>query len=611
MSGGMPKRQQVMIDVREVKLDVRIPSHKVCVVAMQPYVRFHTPPEEPFRWADNAVDAQLDAVQRTLSVAERGIHGCFAVFTLFPEYTIPGVAGASVIDERISGDAWPSDSIVIAGIDGLNNLQYRDLCSILAAQVATANQPDSVPDDQWVNCCVVWAKGHDGTVQRWIQPKIRPNWDETAVPCHDMFRGSSVFVFEGQYDSSNYPCRFTTLICSDWVTKLDGSTVRLELLQKLNTLWVDSKPDLDWVFVIQNNPEPNHPLFLNGTLEFLTDHSHAFVHRDNAIVLHVNTAASPLPARSGPRGFTACILSPRAPVMCDGSLPTVRTEQLASLRNSKDLQTCKDVVFREMGECIHAFTVRVPRSLGGIADDKTYAVPTAHVHATRDTDDPRLCGGPVPASVKWTNDVLDELPSLADTQLAGLRLEHRGREIGNIVTEGLRSSDGQRAIDCADWATCAFSMEKEWRDQPRRRDVDLWDERETTALEHTLHSLTCIGMAYTLDVVNASLHGSIETDDGYVQIVAIRGDTHDDCGRHYRDIAASRQITDPVLVLARDHDNFEIIKKEISTITDPDGEAGIRFLDYSRLARICQNAEHAEGLRGALDEFLPESRRII
>lgn len=604
MGGG-----RVVIDVVPVEVDVRIPSHSVCVVAMQPFIRLHTPHAEPFRWADDAVDAQMDAVRRVLDVAEHGVNDSPAVFTLFPEYTIPGVAGASVIDERIPGNAWPSNSVVIAGIDGLDKSQYQALCDILKAQVADTNQPDLVPDEQWVNCCVMWTKDRDGAVRRWIQPKIRPNWDETALPCQVMYRGSSVFVFEGQYKPSGYPCRFTTLICSDWVTKFKGSTVRHELLEKLNTLWAESKPDLDWVFVMQHNRKPNHPSFLNGTLEFLTDHSHAYVHRDNAIVFHINTAASQLPACSGKRGFTACIVSPRAPVMCTGSPPTVRTQQAAS---RGDLQTCKDAVFREMGECIHAFTVRVPRSLDGVADDKSYAVTEAHVHATRDTTDPRLCGGPVAASVKWANDVLDELPTLADTQLlAGRPLEHRGRRVGDMVTEGLRSSDGQRAIDCADWATCAFSEGTEWRGESRRRHADLWKEPEKAALEHTLHSLTCIGMAYSLDVADASWHGAIETDDGYVQIVAIRGDTHADCARHYRDVVATRSMIDPVIVVVHDPHGLPILEEEISAFTGADEGRGITFLDYHTLAMSCRNASSKEALRGDLGDCLPETRRIM
>jgi len=601
-----------VIDVESVPVNVLIPAHNVCVVTMQPYIRLHTPPMEPFQWADNAVDAQMDAVRRTLDVAEHGVNGCPAVFTLFPEYTIPGVAGASVIDERISREAWPSNSIVMAGIDGLDKLQYRQLCDTLEAQVAAADQPDSVPNDKWVNCCVVWAKSQEGGVQSWIQAKIRPAWPEQNVECLDMFAGTGIYVFEAKYTHQEFPCRFAVMNCFDWIASDLGVSVREELLGILN----ESRTQLalDWMFVIQHNDGINDAAFLTATKEFLIDSTrYPFVQRDRAIVLHVNTAVAPQPTRSGRRGFSACVFSPIAAELLafDCFRPTV-CMQPQRLRGSDILRRCNDVVFREMGECIHAFTVRIPRFATGDSSDKTCPILRACVHATRDTTDPRLCGGPVAASVKWTNDALDRLPRLADTpQFAGSPLKQRGREVGNMVIERLRTSDGQRAIDCADWATCAVSGDVEWRERDRRRHADLWEGPEEIALEHTLHSLTCIGMAYSLDVAGETSHGLIETDAGFVQIIAIRGNTHTDCGRHFRNTVASRQITDPVLVLTRDNDNNEIMKREISTITDPDGDAGIRFLDYRTLAGSCRIAEHEDGLRGALDAFLPEPSRII
>ena len=99
--------------------------------------------------------------------------------------------------------------------------------------------------------------------------------------------------------------------------------------------------------------------------------------------MHVNTAVSKLPSRTGDGGFSACVFSPSAPLDCDGCRPTV-CMQPKSLRGSQNLGRCKDVVFREMGECIHVFRVRVPRFITPDATDRTYPLVNAQVHSVAD-----------------------------------------------------------------------------------------------------------------------------------------------------------------------------------------------------------------------------------
>ncbi|MHB1167303.1 MAG: hypothetical protein ACYC0N_02045, partial [Carboxydocellales bacterium] len=293
-------------------------------------------------------------------MAQDSFGGRGAIFTLFPEYSIPGLAGASVIDGRITNEAWPNESVIIAGIDGLNKAEYNSLCQELEVNVSPSNAPDSVPDAQWVNCCITWIKDQDGRVRKWVQPKIRPSWPEKRVTCHDMFCGSTVYIFKARYTQNYYPCNFFTLICYDWVAALSGTTVCDEVLNQLNNEWFGTPTPLHWVFVIQHNPEPNHPLFLNSTYRFLTDsNAYPFVERKEAVVLHANTAVSVRPSRSGAGAFTSCIFSPSVQLDFTACRPTV-SMHTRNLRGNDNLLRCKDVVFREMGECIHLFKVRVP-----------------------------------------------------------------------------------------------------------------------------------------------------------------------------------------------------------------------------------------------------------
>jgi len=603
-----------VVDVKQITINVRMPSDEVRIVAMQPFIQLHSglrePPKEPFRWSDAAISQQLDAIKRTLDVAESSFAGRVANFTLFPEYAIPGLAGVIVINDRISATDWPNESIIIAGVHGISKNEYRDLCSMLAAQVSLPNAPESVPDDQWVNCSVIWVKDRNGQIQKWVQPKIRPSGPEMDVVCNNMFRGSSIYVFEGQYKPSGYPFRFVTFVCFDWAASVAGTTVCDDFLIQLNEQWIKSPTPLHWIFVLQHNPKPNHPLFLNSTYRFLTDaNAHPFVERDKAIVLHINTAVSKRPVRTGAGGFSACVFSPSTQVDCKGCRPTV-CMQPCSLRKSTILERCNDVVFREMGECIHAFTLRVPRFVTPDATDKSFPLPMAHVYAVQDSNDPRLCGRSVPAAVKWVNDSLDDLKPLSATALVSRPLKSKAEAIEPSIFEGIRTYDGHTARASVNWATCSFCHGSESRDIGRRNNADIWGEYEINALEHVLYSLTSIGLAYNLDVVGASLHGSIQTDEGFVQVVAIRSDNYEDCRPHY-DEFIPKQETDPVLVIVRDRYGYTPAKEEFLRFDEIGRESGLAFLDYHSLVDDCRNATDSDTLKEQLDGYLPKYRRII
>ena len=600
-----------MINVEQIKIDIRIPQDAMRVVSMHPFIQFHSNhgalPQEPFRWSDAAIGEQLNAISRTLDISQDSFGGRGANFTLFPEYAVPGVKGASIINERISETDWPNESIIVAGVHGISKSEYADLCNMLGAVVSQSNMPDSVPNDQWVNCAVIWVKAHDGAIGKWVQPKVRPAWPEMNVPSSDMFRGTTIYVFEGRYEPTEYPCRIATFICFDWVAAVAGTTVWREFLLRLNENKIQS--DLDWVFVLQYNPGPNHPSFLNNTYQFLTETAYAFIHRDKATIIHANTAVSRQPARSGQGGFSACVFSPSAQFECDCQRPTVCTKP-SSLRGSDILERCKDVVFREMGECIHVFSVRVPRFVGYDATDRTYPLPTAGVYAIRDTNDPRLCNGPVPAAVKWINDSIDIMHHLSATMLSGRPLKIAAEEIEPFIIARIRAIDGPMSMNKVNWATCSYSNGMVSRDMNRRSNADLWSEPETEALEHLLHSLTAIGLAYSLEISGKMLHCSIQTDNGYVEVVAIRGDTYEDCRLHF-DNLVPQQGPDPVLIIARDRHNLTPAPEEFLRIDEIDGESGLAFLDFQTLINSCRTLSNAHNLKEKLDAIMPGYHRIV
>jgi len=600
-----------MVEVEQINIDILMPQGEVSFVAMQPFIRLHSETEEPFRWSEEAAEDQLVAIRRTLDLSQNGFDGSSANFTLFPEYSIPGIPGAKIINDRVAEESWPNSSVIIAGIHGLTKQEYMTLCSDIGAIVSNANNPNSVPINKWVNCCLTWVKDRNGVVKKWVQPKIKPAWPERNVTCYDMFCGSTIYVFNCNYTPTTYPCTFFSLVCFDWVAATgSGMTVCDEVLFQLNEQCNKALKPIHWIFVIQHNPKPNDPSFLNSTNRFLSDiTTFPFIDRQDAVVLHANTAASKSPSRIGSGGFSSCIFSPRAQFSCDGCRPTVCMNS-SILRDSTILNRCKDVIFREMGECIHLFKVRVPHFVISDVTDRTHPLPDAQVHPATEKNDPRLSRGPVPAAIKWINDSLDEVPALSETTFAGRPLQNRAEEVGKFVIAGMRSYSAPSAIDCIHWAACSLTNGTEPQTPINQKIVDLWGKPEAEGLKHVVHSLISLGLTYNLDVIDKELHGKILSDKVYVQIVAIRGETPQACSRHY-DKYVPKPMNDPVLVIASHPGDFSAEPDEFKTFLEADSENGLEFLEYCKLATCCRGAEDENSLKESLDDFLPKHNRII
>ena len=253
-------------------INLILPSTRVHMVLMQPFVYFENPYTEPYRWERRKRDAQIAAINRTLGIARVLGDGKHAHFTIFPEYSIPGLRGVGTIDEVLRSENWPSDTVVIGGVDGLSAEEYRRLCAMAATEHTACNAPENVVDDNWVNVAVTWTKDSNDHVTKWVQPKLKPNELERNTPCRNMHEGRSVFLFSAMFDN-NSPCRFLTLVCFDWIASIEGENTQDLILSDLEERWNQGDPRaLHWVFVIQQNADPNHSEFIRRTEDFLLDH---------------------------------------------------------------------------------------------------------------------------------------------------------------------------------------------------------------------------------------------------------------------------------------------------------------------------------------------------
>ena len=271
-----------MVSIKEVDLaalGVSFPEGGVGMVLAQPFLGLDDGP--PFACAGDARNRLLACVDATLDVARGRHHGADKThFTVFPEYTIPGVEGIAKIDDAMAAADWPSGTVVVGGIEGMTPTQFRAFVAMPRVELdAEANGLGRLQDHHWVNCCVTWVKLPSGEVRRWVQPKISPAWPERNVSHNSMYCGGSVFVFKGRFGNGR-PFRFHSLLCFDWIGTVGDKRVWEWVLSHTNAAAsaVDAVLPLTWVFAIQCNDEPCHASFMGQVQPFFNPNTYS-VHR--------------------------------------------------------------------------------------------------------------------------------------------------------------------------------------------------------------------------------------------------------------------------------------------------------------------------------------------
>ena len=581
-----------MIEVEEKNVGVIFPSQQIKMVAMQPHI--HLTDTEPFRWPDDKKTKQIAGINRTLEIArDQQAH-----FTLFPEYSIPGLDAIDSISELVTDGQWPNSSVVIGGVDGLSNGEYQQLCQQPNTICHGNNTPDQVAQNEWVNCSITWVKDNSGSVTRYIQPKICRAWPEKNIHWQEMFCGKAIYLFNAKYDNGDFPFSFISLICFDWIGRIDGSNTKVVdgFLQTMNRVFAGAPQYLHWVFILQENDEPNHDMFIQRTSAFLTQRStYPMVDRQKSTIVFVNNSTKTVGGTiiTSDRAFTSCVFPADVSFDTQGCPPTF---SFASERfRGKLINRCNDIIFRELRPCIHSFKVGVAQFLNLTQDSRCHPIENASVHSLdEDLDDPRFPGGPVPACVKWVNDNLDNsLPLSNHVHIDHLRNETETSH--NTVVEAIRqltANEHEKNIHYATASHLSKTSNNEWRN------ADNWVTEERGALEHMLNTLTMINTACNTELQNCSLHATTLIDGTPVEIVAVKGTTHDECFKYFCEYITPP--TNKVFLITQDNHNSVITDGLLKkfTVGDPSKSTIIRPRckpkDYQTLQQTFQRADSVE-----------------
>ena len=551
----------------------------------------------------------MDAINSVFEkVAEHRPH-----MVLFPEFAIPGVQGVECVAAALSSGDVESPTIVIGGVSGLTKMAFDELCALPdVTLIDLVNAPPRVQNTQWINASVTFVKDDEGTVRLWLQPKLSPSWPEAHCHHQTMFQGGLVRIFRARFDN-DVPCRFLSFACFDWVGQENGVQIPEDVLQQFDAVChaAGSPQDLQWAFVLQHNPAPNHATFLTATYRFLTQAATApFVRRRDASVIMVSTASSQQPARGRPDGYgygySSLVFGPQAPFDSNGCWPTFAT-QSSQLRGSDALGVCKDVVFREMGECIHLADVRVPNFVVPDPTDRTAALVQAKaLPLVGAAVDPRVPNDIVPAVVKWTNDELDNVPDLCAMYFTGRPIEPALRKAHDRMVDGYRRLCSQDLAPRINGACAMRVMKNSGRTDPAS-DVDTaWDADERRGLLHVIQSLTLLGGAVHVDPVNSQLHARC---DQRVEIAAITGTTHDDCVTALKKFAG--RTHSPIVFVSRDDNNAPLLPREAESFADPLGDSGVSITDGQTLLTKARTRPLNEYQKYVTELIDVRERRII
>ena len=578
-----------MVQIRVVDLSefgVELPGDSVKMAIAQPYLGDGVlSSQEPYRVAEEAIEHQLNVVKKTISIAaERQ-----ADFTVIPEYSVPGLVGVDAIEERLGSEEWRPGAILIGGIDGLTKEQYVSVIEADQTFVDDSNGKESVSDTEWVNCCITWVKSSDGRLLRWVQPKLWPAWPEQSTQHQRMFKGKSMFLFLGRR-SEGEVFTFGTMICFDWIAPTNPTPAQ-QMLEEAHQAAGESQIPITWVFVIQHNEKPSNFEFLDKVVNFFRDQTHPNATRNDTCLIFANTAGRGNPGSCDTHGTSGLVLSPRALIDIKGGLPTFAHDGRRYRGVNEGMLVgarCSDIVMRESGECIYVFDQINPSRIQAGAGGRSYALENPCVYAARGESHVLAPGTGVAAAVKWVNDQLDRLGTQMPSHAAELETELMS--LRKKVVEKLRSGNSKDLDEVVRLATPGSS-----------ENADEWDQSERDGLSHVVYSLQIVAMGATLvSVGSEQVHGVISWNGQSIDVMAVRGQTHEECLEHVLKRNGRRQRRH-LLLVSRDTDNTlrdrrhaNLLRRRASGLGKErrftDGRNPSRHLGYQNLIEILGKA---------------------
>lgn len=327
-------------------------------------------------------------------------------FILMPEYSIHGVEGVKYLLKRLK-DSTVQEQILIGGIDGLNRDEFIELLKDSNCKFDEENKKkmiswlESKAPNKWINTMIVIEKFGDDVIY-FLQPKLSQSSDGETLA--NLLEGQWCLFFR---TNNEIAINFIVLICSDWMSKRNGSKIINIIGEKLYAGKIICKQGEHMIaFVPQYNGMPNHEKFKDSTNEFLSDSKiWKAIHGTNSMVFMINIAE-----KEEKYGYSSVIIKDKSSYILNQDNPL----NTCSHVKRKTYPAYTDIVFREFRKSIHAIEIAPPFSIDTSVETIRIPFSEGKVHTINGINDDTDIRYPNPvaevcAYSKVLNDFIDNI----------------------------------------------------------------------------------------------------------------------------------------------------------------------------------------------------------
>lgn len=266
-------------------------GQRLGMVIVQPTYNLILDGQIPFRISEEDREAQKALIEMAFKIrAEESQERNVPIpFILFPETAIPAHDPDGLDFLRQQMERVQEDVIFIGGLEGLSPEEVREMVGRFPS-VATLGFGAGT----FVNVCVIAVKSANGPLSWHFQAKLRPSkWEQPRNMAH----GQRILYFVALHVA------FMCQICFDHIAAQGEEPLNSVLCRQLIESAQPNAATLDFVFVPQCNPQPDHESVTKNT-GFLLNYDNRGLKNDMATVVVVNKAASVQePSEYGKSGF--------------------------------------------------------------------------------------------------------------------------------------------------------------------------------------------------------------------------------------------------------------------------------------------------------------------
>jgi len=359
------------VEIQQVQLnDLGVDAaQKLGMVVVQPQYDLVADGAVPFQIADIYRKGQIETVERAFKIrASENEHRDLPVpFVLFPEASIPldDSGGLDYLGHQMEN--IEQDVIFIGGIEGISPQQAQDL---------TKRFPSSSPEfdlsftaGAFVNVCVIVIKPANGILHWFFQSKIRPSqWEQPR----NMANGKRILYFVAPR------LTFFCEICFDHIASQGDEHLNTVLCKQLAAVTQPNAASVDFIFVPQNNPKPEHTSARKNT-SILLNYQDRLLKNDSATVVVVNKASTATALTEyGHSGFH----------YREGRWRVSKADVGPKGYSLRDFEGVTSAIFRRRAEAIHVATLIPSTQNTGDSGNSRFPLENPRSHLPKEDCEP-------------------------------------------------------------------------------------------------------------------------------------------------------------------------------------------------------------------------------